>query len=102
MKTLACRLIAVLTWGLSSAIFAAGQEDLDHHVTGTIVELSLGSATLATGHGARFYIGLENNVGSHLKVGQKVTLHYYVTGRGKLIADKVEKAGKSEKESKNR
>jgi hypothetical protein len=96
MKTLVCRLIAVLTVGLSSSIFAAGQEDLDYHVTGTIVELSLGSATLHTGHGGPFYIGLENN-GCHLKVGQKVTLHYYVTGRGKLIADKIEKLGQSEK-----
>jgi len=102
MKTLACRLIAVLTLGLSSAIFAAGQEDLDHHVTGTIVELSPGSATLNTGHGGPFYIGLENNVGSHLKVGQKVTLHYYITGRGKLIADKVGNSTKNEKGSKNR
>src|SRR5947208_13734095 len=101
MGTLVCRLIAVLTLGLSSAI-AAGQEDLDHYVTGTIVELSLGSATLDTGHGTPFEIGLENNVGSHLKVGQKVTLHYYVTGRGRLIADKIEKAGKSDKGSKNR
>jgi hypothetical protein len=75
---------------------------LDHHVTGPIVELSLGSATLDTGPRGPFYIGLENNVGSHLKVGQKATLHYYVAGRGKLIADKIEKAGKSEKESKNR
>lgn len=97
VKTLVCRLIAVLALGLSSAIFAAGQEDLDHDVTGTIVELSLGSATLDTGHGGPFYIGLENNVGSHLKVGQKVTLHCYVTGRGKLIADKVEKAVKARK-----
>ena len=102
MKTLACSLIAVVSLALTSAIFAAGQEDLDHHVTGTIVELSLGSATLDTGQGGPFYIGLENNVGSHLKVGQKVTLYYYVTGRGKLIADKIEKAGKSEKGSKNR
>jgi len=53
MKTLACCLIAVLSLGSSSAIFAAGQEDLDHRVTGTIVELSLGSATLATGHGGQ-------------------------------------------------
>jgi hypothetical protein len=102
MKRLACRLIAVLSPALSSAIFAAGQEDLDHHVTGTIVKLSTGSATLDTGHGGPFYIGLENNVGSHLKVGQKVTLHYYVTGRGKLIADKIEKADKSDKGSKSR
>lgn len=93
-------MIAVLTVGLSSAIFVAGQEDLDHHVTGTIVELSLGSAALDTGHGGPSYIGLENNVGSHLKVGQRVTLHYYITGRGKLIADKIEKAGKAEKGSK--
>jgi hypothetical protein len=102
MKILVLPFVAAVTLGLSSKIFAAGQEDLDHHVTGTIVELSLGSATLDTGHGGPFYIGLENNVGSHLKVGQKVTLHYYVTGRGKLIADKVETGSKSEKGSKNR
>ena len=65
------------------------------------MELSFGSAALDTGHGGLSYIGLENNVGSHLKVGQKVTLHYYVTGRGKLIADKVEKAGKSDKLAKS-
>jgi len=93
-------LIAVLSLALSSATFAAGQEDLDHHVTGTVVELSPGSATLDTGRGTPFEIGLENNVGSHLKVGQKVTLHYYVAGRGKLIADKIEKAGTTEKGSK--
>jgi len=102
MKIFVLPFVAAVTLGLSSKIFAAGQEDLDHHVTGTIVELSLGSATLDTGHGGPFYIGLENNVGSHLKVGQKVTLHYYVTGRGKLIADKVETGSKSEKGSKNR
>ena len=99
MKTTTLRLIVTVSLGLNSAI-AAGQEDLDHHVTGTIVELSPGSATLNTGQGTPFYIGLENNVASHLKVGQKVTLHYYVTGRGKLIADKIEKAGKAKNGSK--
>src|SRR6266536_407960 len=102
MKILVLPFVAAVTLGLSSKTFAAGQEDLDHHVTGTIVELSLGSATLNTGQGTPFYIGLENNVGSHLKVGQKVTLHYYVTGRRKLIADKIENSTKNEKGSKNK
>ena len=84
-KILACSLTAALSLGLCSPIFAAGQEDLDHHVTGTIVELSLGSATLDTRHGGPFYIGLENNVGSHLKVGQRVTLHYYLQGMVKCM-----------------
>ncbi len=54
MKTLACGLTAVLSLGLSSAIFAAGQEDLQ--VTGKIVELMPGAATLDTGEpGASFF-----------------------------------------------
>ncbi len=103
MKTLACRLIAVLSLGLSSAIFAAGQEDLQ--VTGKIVELYPGSATLDTGEpgASLFYINTAfDTAEKHLKVGQRVTFHYYVTGRGKLIADTVENAGKSQNGSKNR
>jgi hypothetical protein len=64
-----------------------------------------GAAILDTGEpgASLFYINTAFDTGEkHLKVGQNVTFHYYVTGRGKLIADKIEKAGKSEKESKNR
>jgi len=96
-------LIAVLTVGLSSAIFAAAQEDLQ--VTGRIVDLMPGAATLDTGEpgASLFYINTAFDTGEkHLKVGQRVTFHYYVTGRGKLIADRVENAGKSQNGSKNK
>jgi hypothetical protein len=35
-------------------------------------------------------------------VGEKVTVHYTITGRGKWIAYRIEKVGKTEKASKKR
>ena len=35
-----------------------------------------------------------------LKVGEKVTVHYEIIGRGKCIARKIEKTSKAEKGSK--
>ena len=37
-----------------------------------------------------------------VRVGEKVTVHYYITGRGNMYAKKIEKAGKNEKGLKNR
>jgi hypothetical protein len=40
MKTLACSLMAAVSLGLSSAVFAAGEQD--HQITGTIVKINPG------------------------------------------------------------
>jgi len=69
------------------------------------VELTNGAATLDTGESraSLFYINTAfDTAEKHLKVGQNATFHYYVTGPGKLIADRVEKAAKSQNGSKNK
>ena len=70
-------------------------------VTGKIVELMPMRATLETGkRGGLFYINTAFDTREkHLKVGQYVTFHYYLTGRT-LIADSVEQAGETGKGSK--
>jgi hypothetical protein len=92
-------LITVVSLGLSSTIFAANLEE--GQITGTIVEAA--PLTIDTATKEHWFFNRDPGLESvKLKVGQKVTLHYYVTGRGKLIADKVEKAGKSDKARKKR
>ena len=97
---LASSVAAVLGVAVVSAVFAAGQEG-SGGVTGKIVELMPMRATLETGkRGGLFYINTAFDTREkHLKVGQYVTFHYYLTGRT-LIADSVEQAGETGKNSK--
>jgi hypothetical protein len=99
MRTLVCSLAAVLSVALGSAVFAASAEDLQ--ITGTVVEyhpMMPASLVIETADKKRWEFFIDSDFKP--KVGEKGTLHYYVTGRGKHIAYKLEKAGKAEKGSK--
>jgi len=63
-----------------------------------------GPLTIDTAKKERWYFksDLDPQSVKLLRVGERVTVHYYITGRGNVYAKKVEKAGKSEKGSKNR
>jgi hypothetical protein len=73
MKISAWTLIMVVSLGLSSPIFAAGQEDLDHHVTGTITKIEPLAVILDTGGpGTDFYLNTAfDTAEKHLKIGQR-------------------------------
>jgi len=91
----------VVSLALSSAVLAASTEDLQ--ITGTIVEYhpaGPGYAWLAieTADKKRWEFAIDNDFKP--KVGEKGTLHYYITGRGKHIAYKLEKTGKADKGAK--
>jgi hypothetical protein len=90
MKTLMCSLIAIVSAALSSAVFSANLEE--GQITGTVVDAEV--LTVKTGPGDIWLFnpvpGLES---VKLKVGERVTVHYYITGRGKVYAKKIEKAG---------
>jgi hypothetical protein len=105
MKTLACSLIALAGWALSSVVFAARPDDGE--ITGRIVSVSEGSIEIDDGKG-RFEIiwdTLEGRVAAP-KVGEKVRVHYYHCGSGRArggfhhCADKIEKLSNAEKGSK--
>ncbi|MGI8956818.1 MAG: hypothetical protein ACR2II_07880 [Chthoniobacterales bacterium] len=101
MKIFGCILAALVSVALSGTAVTAGATDEDHQVTGTVLELNPGDAVLDTGKGPGnpFYIGLGNNLASKMKVGQKVTLRYGITPRGKMIADKIVTSGKADRGS---
>lgn len=75
-------------------------------MTGTVVEGEFppdapgsGSLTIietATKHRVEFNLELGSH-GYKPKVGEKVTVHYDITPRGKWIARQIEKAGKGSK-----
>ena len=52
--------------------------------------------TIDTAKGERWYFNRDPALSVKLKVGEKVTVHYYITGRGKVYAKKIEKAGKTQ------
>ena len=101
MKTLAWSLIAIVSVALSSAVFAANLEE--GQITGTVVEVYHGASGIVIETADKKRWEMINDSGwpnDKLKVGEKVTVHYEIIGRGKCIARKIEKAGKAEKGSK--
>src|SRR5437764_7246203 len=88
MKRFACSLIALVGLGLSSALFAANLEE--GQITGTVVDAE--AITIDTAKGERWYFNRDPALSVKLKVGERVTVHYYITGRGKVYAKKIEKA----------
>ena len=90
MKRLACSLIALVGLGLSSALFAANLEE--GQITGTVVEAA--PLTIDTAKKERWYFksDLDSQSVKLLRVGERVTVHYYITARGNVYAKKVEKA----------
>ena len=95
MKTLACSLIAIVSVALSSALFAANLEE--GQITGTVVDAE--AITIDTAKGERWYFkrDLDSESVKLLKVGERVTVHYYITQRGNVYAKKIEKAGTTDK-----
>jgi hypothetical protein len=104
MKTLACSLIAIVSVALSSALFAASEQD--HQITGTIVKINSGATGIViddgeTDGGAYVWFFRDTKYGTKPKIGERVTVHYEIWGR-KMYVTKIEKAGKAEKGSKKR
>ena len=84
----------VVSLGFSSAVFAANLEE--GQITGTVVEAA--PITVDTAKKERWYFKSDIDPQSVklLKVGERVTVHYYITQRGNVYAKKVEKAGNAE------
>jgi len=98
MKILACSLIAIVSVALSSALFAANLEE--GQITGTVVDAE--AITIDTAKGERWYFKPDPALSVKLKVGERVTVHYYVTQRGNVYAKKIEKASMPSKARKKR
>jgi hypothetical protein len=104
MKIVACSLMAAVSLGLNSPIFAAGEQD--HQITGTIVKINSGATGIViddgeTDGGAYVWFMRDTKYGTKPKVGDRVTVHYEIGGR-KMYVAKIEKVGKAEKGSKKR
>ena|SRR5439155_27180122 len=89
-RYLACTLRTVVSLGLSSAILATNLEE--GQITGTVVEAA--PLTIDTAKKERWYFksDLDSQSVKLLRVGERVTVHYYITARGNVYAKKVEKA----------
>jgi hypothetical protein len=104
MKLLVCGLIAVVSLTLTSAVLAASAEE--GQITGTVVEVdSYGcEIVIETADKKRWPMCNDSGYGydkpKSALVGQKVTVHYWISKRGKCIAYKIEKAGKADKGAK--
>jgi hypothetical protein len=103
-ETLACSLMAAVSLGLSSPIFAAGEQD--HQITGTIVKINSGATGIViddgeTDGGAYVWFSGDTKYGTKPKIGERVTVHYEIGGR-KMYVTKIEKADKAEKGSENK
>jgi hypothetical protein len=99
MKTLACSLMAAVSLGLSSPIFAASEQD--HQITGTIVKINSGATGIVIDDGetdgrAHLWFDRETKYGTKPKIGERVTVHYEFSGR-KMYVIKMEKAGTTDK-----
>jgi hypothetical protein len=99
MKTLACSLIAIVSVALSSAVFAASEQD--HQITGTIVKINSGATGIViddgeSDGGAYLWFNRETKYGTKPKIGERVTVHYEFSGR-KMYVIKIEKAGTTDK-----
>ena len=104
MKLLACSLMAAVSLGLSSPVFAAGEQD--HQITGTIVKINSGATGIViddgeTADGAYVWFMRDTKYGVKPKIGERVTVHYEIGGH-KMYVTKIEEAGKAEKGSKKR
>ena len=102
MKTLTFSLVAAVSLGLTSPIFAAGEED--HQITGTIVQVNPGVTGIViddgeTDGGAYLWFFRDTKYGTKPKIGERVTVHYEFWGR-KMYVTKIERAGKADKGSK--
>ena len=95
---------AIVSVALSSAIFAAGEQD--QQITGTIVKINSGATGIViddgeTDGGAYVWFMRDTKYGTKPKIGERVTVHYEIGGR-KMYVTKIEKADKAEKGSKNK
>jgi hypothetical protein len=96
-----CSLAGVLSVALGSGNLAAGANE--QQMSGTVVEYHPGSLTIENSKKERVEFHAElGDQRYRPKVGDKVTVHYEINSRGWWFTYKVEKAGKSEKGSKNR
>jgi hypothetical protein len=89
MKILVCSLIAIVSVALSSAVFAANLEE--GQITGTVVEVYSGGCGIALETAKKERWEMCNDSGwpnDKLKVGEKVTVHYHITGVNALPQDR--------------
>ena len=87
MKTLTCSLAVVISLGLSSAVFGDCDEQ---QMTGRVVKVEFPEMTIETATKARVDFQMEGGIKA--KVGEKVTVHYFIVGRrGNWIAYKIDK-----------
>jgi hypothetical protein len=73
-------------------------------VTGTIAQINRGATGIEIDDGKGggwVWFDRETKYGTKPKIGERVTVHYEIGGR-KMYVTKIEKAGKSEKGSKNK
>lgn len=82
-----CSLAVVLSVALGSGILPAAEEAV---IDGTVVKVEFPMMTIETAKKERWEFSMEGGIKP--KVGQKVTVHYTATGRGKHIAYRLEKA----------
>ena len=101
MKRLTCSLAVVVSLALTSAIFAAVDEN-HNLVTGTVVLVNLGYMEIDTHDGGTNFGVFVDNWGSYKpRVGDNVRVHIRAGGR-RVYADKIEKVAKAERGSKKR
>jgi hypothetical protein len=87
-----------MSLALSSAVLAANLEE--GQTTGAVVDAE--AITIDTAKGERWYFNRDPALSVKLKVGERVTAHYYITGRGKVYAKKIERLSKAERGSKKK
>jgi hypothetical protein len=90
----------IVSFGLSSTLFAASEED--HQVTGTVVKAPDGTIAIEQKNNELFFFKWDTDIP---KVGEKVTVHYDIVGppnRARVVAHKVERVGEGEKGFKKR
>jgi hypothetical protein len=99
MKTLACRLTAVVSLALAIAGFGASAQE---RLSGTVISSDIQGLVVETATKERVVFHME---AGKPKVGEKVTVYYDASQRdhrGVWFAMNVEKAGKTDKGSKKR
>jgi hypothetical protein len=99
MKTLMCSLAVVVSLALASAALGASAQQ---RVSGTVISSDIQGFVIETATKERVAFHME---AGKPKVGEKVTVYYDPSRRdhrGVWFAMDVEKAGKSDKGSKNR
>jgi len=94
-----CSLAAIVSVALGSGNLGASEPDANV-VTGTVVKVDVGYLEIDEGKDdGRTNFELYVGDWAHLykpKVGEKVRVHYRVSRRGKVYADKIEKVGNAE------